>query len=226
MGKKYKNQKKVNFGNFKQNSRSSILKGFTLIELLVVISIVGLLASVVLMALNGVREKAKSSLAVTNQRQLQKAVELYYNDMGFYPPDVNRGWDPGLAKALPSNPDPEVGIDCNTNTTQCDVGNGNGVVCSNCPTNWINQVQARWKGPYIAKWPNTAPWGGKYDFNNWLVPTVRYGCTVPGGVYIGTQRNYDDTNPIPQSQEQWFLSQNLDADQCLNGEVQLQLIKY
>lgn len=191
--------------------------GFTLIELLVVVAIIGLLASFMTVGLSKAREKAKNSVALANQRQLQKAIELYYDDMGFYPPDVNRGWDPGISKALPYNKD--LGFDCATNPADCPV-------CNTCPTDWVSQAQNKWRGPYVAVWPNTAPWGGKYDYNNWNVTTTRYGCDVPPGIYIGTQRNYDDSNPIPQVSEQWFLDQKMDADNCLNGESQLQLIRY
>lgn len=199
-----------------QNQNQRNQTGFTLIELLVVIAILGIIASIVLVALNGTRDKAKSATAVSNQRQLQKAVELYNLDMGFYPPDVNRGWDPGLFKRLPYNLD--LGTNCETNPADCPV-------CNNCPSDWIDQVKAKWKGPYI-QWPQTAPWGGKYDYNNWSATTTRYGCTVPPGIYIGTQRNYDDSNPLPQKEELWMLSQGLDGDNCLNGESQMILIKY
>ena len=191
--------------------------GFTLIELLVVIAIVGLLSSIMIVGVNSVRDKAKRTVALSNQRQLQKAMELYYNDMSFYPPDVFRGWDPGISKPLPYNLD--LGLDCNTTPTDCPV-------CTTCPANWITQAQQKWNGPYVATWPNTAPWGGKYDYNNWNATTTRYGCDVAPGIYIGTQRNYDDSNPIPQSSEQWFLDQNMDTDFCLNGESQLMLIRY
>jgi prepilin-type N-terminal cleavage/methylation domain-containing protein len=202
--------------NLKYKNKNSN-SGFTLIETLVVASIITLIMSSILALVKGTQEKAKRTVALANQRQLQKAVELYYNDMGFYPPDVNRGWDPGISKALPSNSD--LNKDCATNSADCPV-------CLTCPADWVDQVRAKWQGPYTASWPNTAPWGGKYDFNNWNTVTTRYGCQVPPGVYIGTQRNYDESNPIPYLSEKWFFDNQQDADNCINGESQLQLIRY
>lgn len=59
--------------------------GFTLIELLVVISIIGLLASVVLVSLNNARKKARITKRVVDLKQIQKALELYYNENNGYP---------------------------------------------------------------------------------------------------------------------------------------------
>ena len=61
------------------------IRGFTLIELLVVIAIIGLLSSVVLARLNSVRVKARDSARIQLVNQLQKAMELYYDDNGHYP---------------------------------------------------------------------------------------------------------------------------------------------
>jgi type II secretion system protein G len=60
-------------------------QGFTLIELLVVIAIIGLLASVVLLALNSARAKARDAKRLADVKQLSSALELYNNDRSAYP---------------------------------------------------------------------------------------------------------------------------------------------
>lgn len=65
-------------------------KGFTLIELLVVISIISLLSSVVLSALNNTRSKSRDAKRVSEIRQLKIALELYYDKNGTYP--TNNTW--------------------------------------------------------------------------------------------------------------------------------------
>src|SRR3989344_1411048 len=60
-------------------------RGFTLIELLVVIAIIGLLASVVLASLNSARAKGRDAKRLSEVNQLQKALELYYDNFGYYP---------------------------------------------------------------------------------------------------------------------------------------------
>ena len=66
--------------------------GFTLIELLVVIAIIGILASVVLASLNSARKKSRDARRLADVKQLQVALELYY--------DANNGDYPGLLSAL------------------------------------------------------------------------------------------------------------------------------
>lgn len=74
-----------------RNTRSKN-QGFTLIELLVVIAIIGVLSSVVLASLNSARMKARDTKRIADLRQIQTALELYYDANGYYP-RVTCGWD-------------------------------------------------------------------------------------------------------------------------------------
>jgi len=72
-------------------------KGFTLIELLVVIAIIGILSSVVLASLNSARRKGRDSRRVADIKQLQLALELWYDACGSYPSAVAEGTATGCA---------------------------------------------------------------------------------------------------------------------------------
>lgn len=60
-------------------------KGFTLIELLVVIAIIGLLSTLAVVALGSARQKARDSKRLSDIKQIQTALELYYTDANSYP---------------------------------------------------------------------------------------------------------------------------------------------
>lgn len=60
-------------------------KGFTLIELLVVIAIIGLLSTLSVVALGSAREKSRDSKRLSDIKQVQTALELFYTDQGNYP---------------------------------------------------------------------------------------------------------------------------------------------
>ncbi len=61
------------------------VRGFTLVELLVVIAIIGLLSTLAVVALNNARQKARDARRVSDIKQLQTSLELYYNDVNSYP---------------------------------------------------------------------------------------------------------------------------------------------
>ncbi|MDO8582283.1 MAG: type II secretion system protein [bacterium] len=57
-------------------------KGFTLIELLVVIAIIGLLSTLAVVALTSARSKARDAKRISDVKQVQTALELYFADTG------------------------------------------------------------------------------------------------------------------------------------------------
>ena len=70
-------------------ARPMLVSGFTLIELLVVIAIIGVLSSVVLASLNTARSKSRDAKRMAEIRQLQIALDFYYDSNGYYP---ESGW--------------------------------------------------------------------------------------------------------------------------------------
>ncbi len=89
--------------------------GFTLIELLVVIAIIGVLASIVLASLNQARQKSRDARRVTDVKQLQLALELYFDGAGAgqYPAagttcSATPGTDYGLEVLVTNNYIPQV----------------------------------------------------------------------------------------------------------------------
>lgn len=91
-------------------------KGFTLIELLVVVAIIGILAAISVVALNTARARARDSRRVADVRQIQTALELYYNDWGTYPGSVTAGQPIASGtvymSTVPTPPTPYDGSHC------------------------------------------------------------------------------------------------------------------
>lgn len=60
-------------------------RGFTLIELLVVMAIIGILSAVVLTSLNTARQKGRDAKRISDVKQIQLALELYFDANSQYP---------------------------------------------------------------------------------------------------------------------------------------------
>lgn len=78
--------------------------GFTLIELLVVIAIIGILASIVLASLNSARRKSRDARRVADIKQLQLALELYFDASSSAYPATLSLLAPTYIPAVPSDP--------------------------------------------------------------------------------------------------------------------------
>jgi prepilin-type N-terminal cleavage/methylation domain-containing protein len=71
----------------------TFFKGFTLTELLIVIGVIGILASTVIVVLNPAtqQQKTRDAKRKTDLKQIQNALDLYYNDNNSYPVSLSFG---------------------------------------------------------------------------------------------------------------------------------------
>lgn len=92
------------FSLFSNAGGAKAQRAFTLIELLVVIAIIGILSSVVLASLNDAREKSRDAKRVADIRQIQLALELFFDSNVSYPTTTLAALVPKYIAAVPVGP--------------------------------------------------------------------------------------------------------------------------
>lgn len=66
-------------------------KGFTLVELIVVIAVLGILATLAVPRITGIRENAEDTVIEANEKMLRNAAIMYLAENGN--PDADETWD-------------------------------------------------------------------------------------------------------------------------------------
>ncbi len=80
------------------------LRGFTLIELLAVIAIIGILAAIALVGISGATKRARDAQRKRDVDNLKTALELYNQDEGKYPDELDVLRTTNYIKTIPTPP--------------------------------------------------------------------------------------------------------------------------
>ena len=107
-------------------AKANSTAGFTLIELLVVVAIIGMPSSIVLASLNTARQKGRDVRRISDVKQLQLALELYFDSTGSYPAATSALTTGGYISTIPKD------LSDNTDYPYDQLGSGTGYeMCAN-----------------------------------------------------------------------------------------------
>lgn len=66
--------------------------GFTIVEILIVIVVIGILASITIVAYNGVQDRASITRSLSDLSTIRKGLEIYKSTYGNYPTTTDFEW--------------------------------------------------------------------------------------------------------------------------------------
>ena len=173
-------------------------KAFTLIELLVVIAIIGILATLAVVALQNSRASARDAKRLADVKQMQTALELYFNDNGSYPTSLTSTIASGsniYMTTLPIAPTPIDGS-CTT-TTNAYTYSSNGstysiTFCLGGRTSGLSSGDKIATRDGVANYTPVAPWACGDTLvdsrDSQQYPTVQIGSQC----WMAKNINYDD----------------------------------
>jgi uncharacterized protein (TIGR02145 family)/prepilin-type N-terminal cleavage/methylation domain-containing protein len=168
---------------------------FTLIELLVVIAIIGILTALAVVSLQNSRRSARNAKRLSDVKQIQIALELYYQDNSIYPPTLIPG------ETLSSNsvtymetipyPPATLDGDCSTSSYIYSTSNNNTYYNINfCLSNNVGSLPS---GEVIASPRGLGEWTcGEYlldtrDYQSYTTIQLGNQCWMSENLNIGTR---------------------------------------
>lgn len=198
---------------------------FTLIELLIVVAIIGVLATLAIIALQNARSKSRDAKRIADIKQIQTSLELFFTDNGFYPTAVTSTIASGSAvymAALPTAPTPVDGSCSSTTNAYTYSSDGSTYSISFClgnPNSGLNAGTKIATRDGISDGASTPPWScGEIlidERDGKQYPTVQLGSQC----WIAKSLDYDNgcssKNWVNYSDVGWCGCFSLNASNCV-----------